>query len=150
MLQAILCCEFQSRPQNKCVPTKLYLFIKYTILLQIIFTVFKTQSTKGNFVTITKFTINIKNMYLSLIFNPCPERRKSCTSRGNHLSANIGFYYWDNFSAAISSYTLSVTLTCFLILGTAFFLICAVPLNQKNNLLDQNPKYTLLTFPMQV
>jgi hypothetical protein len=29
MLQAILCCEFQSRPQNKYVPMKLYLFIKY-------------------------------------------------------------------------------------------------------------------------
>jgi hypothetical protein len=76
MLQAILCCEFQSRPQNKCVPTKLYLFIKYTILLQIIFTVFKTQSTKGNFVTINKIYNKQQKHVLSQIFNLCPERRK--------------------------------------------------------------------------
>jgi hypothetical protein len=94
MLQAILCCEFQSRPQNKCVPTKLYLFIKYTVLLQIIFTVFKTQSTKGNFVTITKFTLNIKNMFFHKFLIPA-------LNEDNHLNANIGFHYWDNFSAAI-------------------------------------------------
>jgi hypothetical protein len=55
---------------------KLYLFIKYTILLQIIFTVFKTQSTKGNFVTITKFTINMKNMFYRKFLIPALNQGK--------------------------------------------------------------------------
>jgi hypothetical protein len=44
--------------------------------LQIIFTVFKTQSTKGNFVTITKFTINIKNMFYHKFLIPALNQGK--------------------------------------------------------------------------
>jgi hypothetical protein len=47
-----------------------------TILLQIIFTVFKTQSTKGNFVTIAKFTINIKNMFYHKFLIPALNQGK--------------------------------------------------------------------------
>jgi hypothetical protein len=63
-----------------CTPAKLPCRRVEVGYLQIIFTVFKTQSTKGNFVAITKFTINIKNMFYQK-FLICGDLYRRTTTR---------------------------------------------------------------------